>query len=40
MDLAQYEQHKFAIAEILRSAAAVVPDERADWRERIQKCIS
>lgn len=36
MDLREYEQNKFAIAEILRSAAAIIPDERTDRREQIQ----
>jgi ribosome biogenesis GTPase A len=31
MDLRQYEQHKFAIAEILRRASSLVPDEERDW---------
>jgi small GTP-binding protein len=36
MDLRDYEQHKFAIAEVLRSAATVVPSEQRDWHDRAQ----
>lgn len=33
MDLREYEQHKFAIAEVLRQAARSSPDEHG-WREQ------
>ena len=33
MDLREYEQHKFAIAELLRQIPLASPDQRA-WRER------
>jgi small GTP-binding protein len=33
MDLREYEQHKFAIAELLRQVSRASPDER-EWRER------
>jgi GTP-binding protein EngB required for normal cell division len=36
MDLREYEQHKFAIAEILRSVATTIPNEKTEWRERIR----
>jgi len=36
MDLRAYEQHKFAIAELLRSALARVPEQASDLRERLQ----
>jgi small GTP-binding protein len=34
MDLREYEQHKFAIADILRSAATIAPSEREEWQAR------
>jgi Dynamin family len=36
MDLRGYEQNKFAIAEILRSASACVPEQRTELRARLQ----
>ena len=36
MDLREYEQHKFAIAELLRSALARAPEQTADLRQRVQ----
>jgi len=36
MDLREYEQNKFAIAEILRSASACVPQQTNGLRERLQ----
>jgi small GTP-binding protein len=36
MDLREYEQKKFAIAEILRAASRVIPDDRTEWRQRLQ----
>jgi GTP-binding protein EngB required for normal cell division len=36
MNLRDYEQRKFAIAEVLRSAAGAVPSERREWHERAQ----
>jgi GTP-binding protein EngB required for normal cell division len=36
VDLREYEQHKFAIAEILRGAALVVPEAHAELRLRLQ----
>lgn len=36
MDLREYEQSKFAIAEVLRSASAHRPKQREDLRERLQ----
>jgi len=36
MNLGTYERHKFALAEILRSAAATAPPARSDLRERGQ----
>ena len=36
MDLREYEQNKFAIAEILRSASACVPEQRTELRVRLQ----
>jgi GTP-binding protein EngB required for normal cell division len=37
MDLRGYEQHKFAIAEVLRSASSSVPAEERNWHERAQE---
>jgi small GTP-binding protein len=37
MDLREYEQKKFAIAEILRAASHVIPDEHKEHRERLQE---
>src|SRR6266700_4791904 len=37
MDLRDYEQNKFAIAEILRAASRAIPNERTDWRERLRE---
>ncbi len=36
MDLREYEQRKFSIAHILRSAIACVPEQTTDLRERVQ----
>jgi small GTP-binding protein len=36
VDLRDYEQHKFTIAEVLRSARGAVPSERREWHERAQ----
>jgi hypothetical protein len=36
MDLREYEQHKFAIAELLRSASVSVASEQRDWHDRAQ----
>ncbi len=36
MDLREYEQHKFAIAEVLRSASVSVASEQRDWHNRAQ----
>jgi small GTP-binding protein len=36
MDLRDYEQSKFAIAEILRSAGAILPDDRTNRGEQLQ----
>ncbi len=36
MDLREYEESKFAIAEILRSAAACVPQQMSEMRARLQ----
>jgi len=36
MDLREYEQSKFAIAEILRSASACVPEQTTTLRDRLQ----
>jgi small GTP-binding protein len=36
MDLREYERNKFAIAEVLRSAAAIIGDGRSGRREQIQ----
>jgi small GTP-binding protein len=36
MDLREYEQSKFAIAEILREVSHFVPEGRAGWREHLQ----
>ncbi len=36
MDLREYEQSKFAIAEILRSASAYVPEQEEELRVRLQ----
>lgn len=36
MDLREYEQSKFAIAEILRSASACLPEQTPNVRERLQ----
>jgi GTP-binding protein EngB required for normal cell division len=36
MDLREYEQNKFAIAEILRSASVCVPEPRTELRERLE----
>jgi small GTP-binding protein len=35
MDLAEYDKNKFAIAEILRSASACLPEKRDEWRPRL-----
>jgi hypothetical protein len=35
MDLREYERSKFAIAEILRSASAYLPQNRDEWRTRL-----
>lgn len=40
MDLREYEQSKFAIAEILRSASACVPEQADALRERMQPLFS
>jgi Dynamin family len=40
MDLREYEQNKFAIAEVLRSVAKGVPDHRTDLRERIRSLLA
>ncbi len=37
MDLRDYEQAKFAIAEILRAASVDVPKEREKWHERFRE---
>jgi predicted GTPase len=37
MDLREYEQKKFAIAEILRAASHAIPDEHKEHRERLQE---
>ncbi|MGD0533442.1 MAG: dynamin family protein [Methyloceanibacter sp.] len=37
MDLREYEQHKFAIAEVLRSASPAAPSEQRDWHEQAQE---
>jgi hypothetical protein len=36
MNLREYEQNKFAIAEVLRSTAKYIPDHRTDLRKRVQ----
>lgn len=36
MDLRAYEQSKFAIAGLLRSALALAPEPKTDWHERAQ----
>jgi small GTP-binding protein len=36
MDLREYEQHKFAIADILRSASAIAPSEHHEWQLRVR----
>jgi small GTP-binding protein len=36
MDLRDYEQTKFAIAEILRGLSRVIPDHHAEWREYLR----
>lgn len=36
MDLREYEQQKFALAEILRAAGNVVPRDDRDWHDRAQ----
>lgn len=36
MDLREYEQQKFAIAEILRGAALIIPEARTELRLRLQ----
>jgi small GTP-binding protein len=36
MDLRDYEQKKFAIAEILRATSHLIPDDRTEWRERLR----
>jgi small GTP-binding protein len=35
MDLREYEQKKFAIAEIMRAISRLIPDNQVEWRERI-----
>jgi Dynamin family len=40
MDLREYEQNKFAIAEVLRSAAKDVPDHWTDLRRRVQSLLA
>jgi small GTP-binding protein len=40
MDLRGYEQHKFAIADILRSAALLVPRHSHDCEERIEELLA
>lgn len=35
IDLREYERSKFAIAEILRSASACLPQKRDEWRTRL-----
>ena len=37
MDLRAYEQHKFAVAEILRSASTVAPREMREWHDQAQE---
>jgi small GTP-binding protein len=37
MDLREYEQYKFSIAEILRSAALLVPEEERVWHDRCRE---
>ncbi|MGA8689810.1 MAG: dynamin family protein, partial [Methyloceanibacter sp.] len=37
MDLREYEQHKFAIAEVLRSASTAAPREQREWHEQAQE---
>jgi|GEM_PF-547241 small GTP-binding protein len=36
MDLRDYEQRKFEIAEVLRGLSHLIPDERTEWRERLR----
>jgi hypothetical protein len=38
MDLREYEQHKFAIAEVLRQASLALPDQRSGCRDRRRGC--
>jgi GTP-binding protein EngB required for normal cell division len=40
MTLRDYEQHKFALAEILRSAARAVPAERSAWHDKARELLA
>jgi small GTP-binding protein len=40
MDLRSYEQHKFQIADVLRSAALLVPRHSHDWEERFEELLA
>jgi small GTP-binding protein len=40
MDLREYEQHKFAIADVLRSVSAAIPADRYDLQSRLRELLA
>jgi small GTP-binding protein len=40
MDFRSYEQHKFAIADTVRSVSLLVPRQSRDWEERIEELLA